>query len=163
MAKEKRKLDRSQVFGTVFGSGNAAYEQHGILFDVSGEELPGFEDVEIPEESPVVAGDNAGLKAQVQDLLAVNTRLQAELGKMRQALADAESNAEAQAEEIQGQLDTANVEIDRLNKQIEELTKPANPEDGNRVNTDKQPAGKSKDKKAAEVDSQLALQTGGAQ
>lgn len=168
MAK-KRKLDRSRPFGTVCGDARAKFEQFGILFDAAGEELPGFEKVEIPRDVPSTCSDTEGLKAQVRELTEVNTRLQGETGKLRDDLAKAgeeKADADARAEEIQGQLDTANVEIGRLNTLIDELNSSADKggADGAvQAAEPKKPAGKGKqgDKGDGQVDDQLALQTGG--
>jgi regulator of replication initiation timing len=146
----KRKLDRSQPYGSVFGSGSAAFEQFGICFDGAGNELPGFEEVEIPKAATVVVGgDDAGLKAQIQELLAENERLQGEVGKVR----DVQADAEARTEEVQGKLDTAEVEIGRLTAQLEDLTKPAE--------AGKESIGKKGTKKTDDLDDQLSMQTGG--
>lgn len=152
MAK-KRTLDRSKPYGSVFGSGSAVYEQFGILFDGSGKELPGFEEVEIPVDTQVVVvGDDAELKAQIRKLLAENEQLQVDIGKVRSA----QDEAEAKAEEIQGQLDTATVEIERLKNEIHDLTKPAEP------STNPADDEKKNKQKSADIDAQLSLQTGGA-
>jgi hypothetical protein len=125
--KGKRKLDRSRPFGTVFGGGEAAFEQFGILFDGAGDELPGFEDVEIPEEVFVPAAGDESSGAAIRQLTAEVARLDILLQKKGDALAD----AEALAEELQGKLDTANIEIKRLQAQIDELSKPADVPAGN--------------------------------
>lgn len=108
----KRQLDRSRMFGLVYGGGAAVFEQHGILFDSLGEELPGFESVEIPAEAPqAVEEGNAGQERQVRELMDANVRLREELERAR---ADLEA-AEMLSEELQGKLDTALVEIERMN------------------------------------------------
>lgn len=154
MAKKKRQLDRSRPFGLVYGSGAAAFDQFGILFDSNGEELPGFESVVIPAEqkAPTPADDTAGYKALVDSLQGRVDALQGELAVAREELDD----SAAQIEELQGKLDTANVEIARLTA----LTT---------TTSDEQPAlpigkdaGKGGKKSATDkqVDDQLAAQVG---
>jgi hypothetical protein len=155
MAK-KRKLDRGKSFGTIFGAGAACFEQHGIQFDSAGDELPGFEKVEVPADAPVPAGTDEGLKAQLAEQARINARLQAELGKLQDDLDRAQrdrEDAQAANEERQGKLDTATIEIERLNELL-----AGNGEDKAAV---PDPKANAKNKKKGELDAQLALQTGG--
>lgn len=138
-----RKLDRNRPFGEIYGgSGDARYEQHGIMFDAAGDELPGFDAVEIPEQKEIiiVQGDDTALRAEIQ-------RLSEEYRGVLTLLEDTEAEVEA----VQGQLDSANVEIGRLNGEVARLTALI-PVDGV-LN-----AGESMD---ASLESQLELQTGG--
>lgn len=146
----RRKLDRKRPYGEIYGHLQARYEQFGILFDTEGNELPGFEDVKIPEAGPVVViGDSKELEAALAELREENARLRDEL-----------EEKEALVEEIQGKLDTANIEIARLNAQIEELTKPADPQTGNSAApVDAAPAaGKKKTEQPSLIDDQLKAQ-----
>ncbi|CAB4211904.1 hypothetical protein UFOVP1419_48 [uncultured Caudovirales phage] len=128
-----RKLDRTQPFGEIYGSDTARYEQHGIQFDGQGKEIPGFEAVVVPDTAAVVASsDYNGLLREIGRLTDEMRRLQAEC-----------DDKDALYEEAVGQLDTARVEINRLNA----LSLDSVPVDGGAATTD--------------IDLQLDLQSGG--
>lgn len=113
MAAKKRKLDRSLPFGEVFGAGGARYEQHGIQFDGEELELPGFEDVKIPEaaiRTVFVEGDTSAFKKEIERLQALNVELTGNLEAV-----------EADKEEIQGKFDTLSIEAERLRSRVTEL------------------------------------------
>jgi len=137
-----RKLDRTRPFGEIYGgSGDARYEQHGIMFDAAGDELPGYDDVEIPEpkEVVIVQGDDTALRAEIARL---TSRLEAALTQLE--------DADGELEGVQGQLDSANVEISRLNDEVARLSALV-PVDG--VTT--------VGSEEVSLDSQLDLQTAG--
>jgi uncharacterized small protein (DUF1192 family) len=136
-----RKLDRSQPFGEIYGSNTARYEQHGVQFDPQGNELPGFEEVVIPDAVAVVASsDDGGLLREIGRLTDEVRRLQAAL-----------DDKDAAYEEAVGQMDTTRVIADRLQAEVDRLTALL-PLDavaaGDAVGT-------------SDVDLQLDLQTGG--
>jgi hypothetical protein len=118
MAGEKkvapRKLDRNKPFGEIYGTHAARFEQHGIQFDADGLELPGFETVKIPDAKVEMASNEKEVKKQFQALQAELDRVQGENASMQAKVEE----AEALVEELQGQLDTAMVEISRLNETI---------------------------------------------
>jgi hypothetical protein len=90
-----RKIDRDRPFGHVFGGGEAAFEQFGILFDANGDELPGFEEVEIPEHLPLVTAEGCyGGPAEIEDVKRLAASLHDELVRAREGLADAEARNE---------------------------------------------------------------------
>jgi len=158
MAKGKRKLDKNAPYGQVYGSGRAAYEQFGILFDVEGKELPGQEEIEsIEVQAPVVVDDAKVpvLVAEIEKLGKQNAELKEQLER---AVAD-KDNADAEKAEVQGQLDTAEVEIKRLNGLIDELDVKAD----ETAQTDKKTTSRGKKNVgvASSTDEQLDLQQGG--
>ena len=115
-----RKLDKNRPFGDVYGHRNARYEQFGILFDTDGIELPGFERVQIPKEEIPAAGNNGNLAAELAELREQNGLLQDEIAGLKARLDD--QDTDAAVEEVQGKLDTANVEVARLAEQVKQLT-----------------------------------------
>lgn len=155
MTKEKRKLNRTIPFARVYGEDKAVYEQYGILFNGIGDELPGYEDVEIPEEVVKVVVDDA----KAQELVKENSALKKQLGEFKggfdQAVADKEA-AESDLAEVQGKLDTAEVEIKQLQDRIASLQSDA----GNDAKSDEKPKPSRSGKKNAtsDVDQQLDLQ-----
>lgn len=104
-----RKLDRKLPFGEIYGGGEACFEQHGIQFDGEGNELPGFKDVEIPESKTVyIVSDDV---PQLQTLIC---ELQAKLDNQQLLIAD----LEAEKEEMQGKVDTLQIDCDKLVEQL---------------------------------------------
>lgn len=154
MAKEKRQLDRSKPYGQVYGEERAVFEQHGILFDGEGWELPGFEDVEIPEEAQVIVVDEKRVReltAEVAKLAKVNQDLNDQLKRTK---TDKE-HAEAELEEVQGKLDSAEITIKKLQADLDDATAPTAEPVG--------PVEKSKKKSTEKpvdpaIDEQLSLQ-----
>lgn len=150
--KQSRKLDRSRPFGEIFGAGDGRFEQFGIMFDIDGDELPGYEHIEIPPETLDAAGGAGDQGHLLTHLQTVIDQLRNEKSALQSTLED----TEAQVEELQGQLDTANIQVARLTEQVAALTKSADPDNG------KQKTGKGKGEPADPAKDQLDLQTGGA-
>lgn len=161
MSKEKRTLDRDKPFGTVYGAGKAAFEQFGIQFDAAGNELPGFEDVVIVEAPELPSGDVAYLQEQILQMGKALESQKRDKAELEARLDRAERDQEAEkdrADELQGQLDTANAEINRLNEALKEAAEPK--PDGS-TETGKSAAKKTGGKGNNQVDEQLEIQTGG--
>ncbi len=145
-----RKLDRNRPFGEIYGHAEARFEQHGILFDSDENELPGFEDVKIPEHIPMASGADANVGRLMSDLeeqRRQNARLQAENDRLKLQTAE---DGNAAVEEVQGKLDSANVEIARLNGLVADLQAQLAGSGTDTANKDKG--------KKSEVDKQLDLQ-----
>jgi hypothetical protein len=106
-----RKLDRKRPYAEIFGDHTAKYDQFGILFDADGNEMEGFENVTVPPEIPVITvdSDSDTLRAEIGRLAAELSSVTAELDEK-----------DAGIEEIQGKLDTAQVEISRLTAALAE-------------------------------------------
>lgn len=117
-----RNLDKNRPFAEIFGAHSGKYEQFGILFDAEGIELEGYEDVVIPDAVPVITTDS-----KEPELRAEIDRLAADLSQVTAALAE----RDAEIEEIQGKLDTAQVEIGRLTA----VNEPAAGKDGKKKAT----------------------------
>ena len=109
-----RELDRLRSFGEIYGgTGDARFEQDGIQFDSAGVELPGFENVEIVAAAPVVnmPGDDSMLRDEI-------SRLNRAVGKLSGDLEE----KDAAYEEAIGKLDTATIEVSRLQAEVQRLT-----------------------------------------
>lgn len=142
----KRKLDKKRPYAEIFGSHDGKYEQFGILFDCEGIELEGYKDVVIPDDIPVITADSndSALRAEI-------SRLSTKLGLVTLELEE----KDAEIEEIQGKLDTANVELNRFNTQAE-ASFPGKPAKDVKVLTGDQL--KAQGTAAAAVDAQLKAQ-----
>jgi hypothetical protein len=138
----KRTLDRHSPYGEIYGAAGARYEQHGIQFDGDGVELPGFENVVIPDQKTIIIVDDANLRGEVDRLAALCNKQRAEL-----------EEKDAAHEEVQGQLDTARIQIGRLQDELAQ-TKALLPAETAAV-VAAETAG-------VNIDAQLDLQTGGA-
>lgn len=129
----KRKLDRKRPFSEIYGEHAGKYEQFGILFDAEGTELEGYQDVVVPADVPEITTETKepALRAEI-------SRLTAELGRVTAELEE----KDAEIEEVQGKLDTATVEIERLNAATSESLFPDQPGKGkkgsNAVDIDEQ-------------------------
>lgn len=116
----RRELDKNRPYGEVYNHGDARYEQHGILFDGSGKELPGFEEIEVPAEDPKAPEtvDVSALKNEIVVLKKQILLLKSDFEVERNQAAE---DLEAEVEAVQGQLDTANVDIGRLSNELTTL------------------------------------------